>query len=444
MALRKSGAFGCALVLLTVALVGTSCSLGQAEPTAVPFVATPYAPDESGADTGAATENTPADSAENASGDRADETDNDAADDAQPVAEAAAGNAAAQPDNASAAAPAVVAPNGTALRYNGEIAAERQVVVVAETAGMVLALPVDVGDRIAEGQTLAELDTTLLAAQKEQALAGLAAAQAQLDLLNVEADPDDIAAAEAAVSAANAAYQRAVSGATDEERRLALAQLKQAEAAVTVAQAGYNRVKGNPAIGALPESLQLQQATLGLEAAQAQYDKVLKGTTQDVIAGAYAQLAQARAALQRLQEGAKDEQVRAAEAQVHQAEMAVYLAQLQISKATVKAPVAGVVSRVNSAEGAMAGPGTPLVTLLSREVKITIAVEETRLPQLQLGLPAQIRVDAYPDRLFAGEVAIIAPELDPATRTVEVTIRPNEETGLLAPGMFATVELGLP
>ena len=92
----------------------------------------------------------------------------------------------------------------------------------------------------------------------------------------------------------------------------------------------------------------------------------------------------------------------------------------------------------------MAGPGTPLVTLLSREVKITIAVEETRLPQLQLGLPAQIRVDAYPDRLFAGEVAIIAPELDPATRTVEVTIRPNEETGLLAPGMFATVELGLP
>ncbi len=40
-----------------------------------------------------------------------------------------------------------------------------------------------------------------------------------------------------------------------------------------------------------------------------------------------------------------------------------------------------------------------------------------------------------------GEVTLVAPELDPATRTVEVTIRPTEDATLLAPGMFATVEL---
>lgn len=438
-AVRKYMAFGCALCLLALPALIAGCTFGQAEPTAVPFVATPYAADEGPVD--AAGTGTETGTAETISTEpeavvaESDTTDN---------REGTSGNAVTPSNSESGnATDDLDAATGTLVRYNGEIAAEHQVVVVAETAGMILSLPLDIGDVIVEGQQLAQIDTTLLEAQKEQALAGLAAAQAQLDLIQVEAVPEDIAAAEAAVTAASAAYQRALAGATEEDRRLALAQLKQAEAAVTVAQAGYNQVKGNPAIGALPQSLQLQQATIGLEAAQAQYDKVLKGTTQDVISGAYAQLAQARAALQRLQDGAKDEQIRAVEAQVRQAEMALYLAQLQISKATVKAPVDGIVSRVNSAEGAMAGPGTPLVTLLSREVKITIDVEETRLHQVQVGLPAQIRVDAYPDLIFTGEIAIIAPELDAATRTVAVTIRPTEETDLLAPGMFATVELEL-
>jgi len=436
-------ALGCALSLLALPALIAGCNIGQAEPTTVPFVATPYAAGDTAVDSEeiAATEPEPVDEADTTN---AEPSTADAARGTAANTQGMSGNEANQ-SNAenNSTADAQTADASTPVRYNGEVVAEHQVVVVAESAGMILSLPLDVGDVIVEGQRLAQLDTTLLEAQKEQALAGLAAAQAQLDLIQVTAEPADIAAASAAVTAASASYQRALAGATEEDRRLALAQLKQAEAAVTVAQAGYNQVKGNPAIGALPQSLQLQQATIGLEAAQAQYDKVLKGTTQDVIAGAYAQLAQARAALQRLQDGAKDEQISAAAAQVRQAEMAVYLAQLQMSKATVKAPVAGVVSRVNSAEGAMAGPGTPLVTMLSRAVKITIAVEETRLQQLQLGRPAQIRVDAYPDLVFAGEVAIIAPELDASTRTVEVTIRPTEETDLLAPGMFATVELVL-
>ena len=79
--------------------------------------------------------------------------------------------------------------------------------------------------------------------------------------------------------------------------------------------------------------------------------------------------------------------------------------------------------------------------MLSREVKITIAVEEARLAQIQIGQPVTIRVDAYPDRVFQGAVAIIAPELDAGTRTVQVTIRPTEAVDVLVPGMFATVEL---
>jgi multidrug efflux pump subunit AcrA (membrane-fusion protein) len=429
--------------LVALGLVSSSCNnlTGAAQPTAVPFVATPYEPgneaisaaanESNHAGAGAAITNTNSSTITETnatSGTNTGSTD---------VAAAPAASDANQPVATGAQ------PSG-ALRYSGEIAADHQVVVVAETAGMVLDLPLQVGDIITKGTLVAQLDTTLLEAQKAQAMVGLEAATAQLALVKLPPDEDDLAAAQAAVNAAGAAYNRASGGLTEEEQRLVLAQLKQAQAAVTVAQAAYNQVKGNPAIGMLPQSLQLQQATIGVEAAQANYDKAVKGATADVIAGAYAQLAGARAQLERLKEGAKPEQIKAVEAQVKQAEMGVYLAQLQVSKATVKAPVDGIVSRVNSTVGAMAAPGAPLVTLLSPEVKIMIAVEEARLRQLQVGLPVVIRVDAYPDLTFTGAIAIIAPELDPATRTVQVTIRPTEEASVLAPGMFATVELPLP
>src|SRR5690606_23419021 len=154
------------------------------------------------------------------------------------------------------------------------------------------------------------------------------------------------------------------------------------------------------------------QATIALEAARAQYDKVAKGATDDAIAGAYAQLAQARAQLERLQQGPQAAQIRAAEAQVKQAESSLYLAQLQLDKATVEAPIDGIVAEVQTGAGSMAAPGAPLLTLLSEDVKITIAVEESRLSQIQVGQAVTIQVDAYPDRSFAGLISNIAPTVN--------------------------------
>ena len=154
------------------------------------------------------------------------------------------------------------------------------------------------------------------------------------------------------------------------------------------------------------------------EAAQAQYDKLMKGATPDQVAAASAQLASARAGLQKLLDGAKPAQIEAATAQMHAAENALYLATLQVDKATITAPMDGVVSKLQTAAGAMAAPGTPLLTLLSNDVRVTAQVEETLLPVLAPGQPATIRVEAYPDRAFKGTIAFIAPELDPTTRTV--------------------------
>jgi len=325
--------------------------------------------------------------------------------------------------------------------YNGDVVAADRVTVVTEVGGMVLEVNADVGIAVRAGDLLMRVDSAALEAQSAQALAGLEAAQAQLELVLEEPAASDIEAARAAISAADAAYQRMLEGPTAEDQRMALAQIRQSEAVVSQAQSAYDQVKTAPNIGMLPQSLQLQQATLQLEAAQAQYDKTLIGSTQDIIAGAYAQLAQARAQLARLEEGAKSGQIRAAEAQVRQAETNLYLTQLQVDKANVRAPIDGVVTQVNISAGSMTAPGTPAIVLLSHNVEVVTYIEENRISQLQVGGGASIQVDAYPDRVFNGIVSAIAPELDPATRTIRVIVQPLEDARFLSPGMFARVNL---
>jgi multidrug efflux pump subunit AcrA (membrane-fusion protein) len=328
------------------------------------------------------------------------------------------------------------------LTYNGEIMADAVVPVVAQAAGQIEEVKVRVGDSVKKGDPLVRIDSTVAEAQRAQAQAALELAQSQVELAKTQPKKTDLDAAEAAVKAARAAYNRALGGATDEEKRMALAQLRQAEAAVSVYQSQYDRIASNPFAGMMMESLQLQQATLTKEAAQAQYDKVLKGATADQIAAAYAALTGAESQLARLQRGAEPAQIKAAEAGVKQAEAAVYLAQLQLDKTNVEAPADGFIYKLDAVEGGMAGPGTALAVIFSDNVKILIPVEESRYQDVKVGQPVEIRVDAYPDRTFAGGIAEIAPTFDHATRTVQVTVR---ATGVgaaeLKPGMFATVQL---
>ncbi|MEM7535264.1 MAG: efflux RND transporter periplasmic adaptor subunit, partial [Chloroflexota bacterium] len=325
--------------------------------------------------------------------------------------------------------------------YNGDVLAKDRVAIVAEASGMVLDLTIGVGDRVFMGDVVARIDSATLEAQRAQALAGLSASQAQLELTLETADSEDVEAAQAAVAAAQASYDRLLQLPDDEDLRIAQAQIRQTEAAVSLAQSAFDEVKHRPEIGMLPQSLNLQNATLQLEAARAQYEKAIKGPTADAIAGAYAQLASARAQLARVQEGPKRAQIQSVEAQVKQAETNLYLSQLRLDKATARAPIDGIVTQVNTSIGAMASQGSPIAMLLSPEIEIIISIEEFRLSQIQVGQPALIRVEAYPDLVFLGEVAVIAPELDAATRTFKVTVRPAGDAMELLPGMFATVDL---
>lgn len=67
-------------------------------------------------------------------------------------------------------------------------------------------------------------------------------------------------------------------------------------------------------------------------------------------------------------------------------------------------------------------------------------VYENELPDVRLGDPAQVRLNAFPDRVFTGRVENIGKVLDTAVRTAPVRIVLNNP-GIMRAGMFVTATL---
>jgi membrane fusion protein, heavy metal efflux system len=106
----------------------------------------------------------------------------------------------------------------------------------------------------------------------------------------------------------------------------------------------------------------------------------------------------------------------------------------------IYAPVSGVITdqQVTNAAG-VAGLGSPNPFTISdlRYVWILCDVYENDLASVHLGESADIRLNAYPNRSFAGRVSNILPVLDPAMRTDKVRIE-LRNPGLMRVGMFVT------
>jgi membrane fusion protein, heavy metal efflux system len=108
----------------------------------------------------------------------------------------------------------------------------------------------------------------------------------------------------------------------------------------------------------------------------------------------------------------------------------------------VYAPISGVIVAQYVTNAAAAG-----VTYSGSSTVFTIAdlsvvwvicdVYENDLPRIQLGQAAQIRLNAYPDRILRGHISDIGPVLDPTIRTAKVRIEVLNP-GILRLGMFVT------
>lgn len=351
----------------------------------------------------------------------------------------------------------------------GSIEPESQVDLSFRSAGRVAQVLVSVGQPVAEGQLLAQLDTSDLELALEQANVSLQISNAQLQKLEAPPSENDLAAAqasvtvaqasvassEAALASAQANYRQLLAGATPEELAVQEAQVRQAETSVRQAQQAYDQVRGLPNVGALPQAAQLEQATISYEVARAQLAVTQRGATEAQTASALSQIAQAELSLRQarsqlltaqnnletLIEGPAQEDLEIARAQVRQAELSKIQAERSINNARVFAPFTGIVSTVNVRLGELYGGNLPAITLTDlNSFHMTVLVDELDVRQVQVGQTVRLSLDALPDADITGEVIRVSPTASNVGGVVayEVEIVPNANDAQLKAGMSAT------
>ncbi len=106
----------------------------------------------------------------------------------------------------------------------------------------------------------------------------------------------------------------------------------------------------------------------------------------------------------------------------------------------IRAPASGVITdqQVTNAAG-VAGLGSPNPFTISdlSYVWILCDVYENDLANVHIGESAEIRLNAYPDKVFTGRISNLLPVLDPTLRTAKVRIEVRNP-GLMRVGMFVT------
>ena len=115
--------------------------------------------------------------------------------------------------------------------------------------------------------------------------------------------------------------------------------------------------------------------------------------------------------------------------------------------ATVTAPIRGTVTQrqigvgqyINSEAN---GASNPVYTISDLSTVYLIAnVREVDAPLMQVGLPLEVHVLAYPDRLFKGKISWIAPSIDANTHRLLVRAEVENFDRALKPGMFANFSI---
>jgi HlyD family secretion protein len=275
----------------------------------------------------------------------------------------------------------------------GKVTPITKVEIKSKASGIVKKLYVDAGDKVHQGQVLAELDRDEIQAEVNSARAQLLSSEANLkgaqaDLIRAKVDAEGVD-----IPTLQRAYERAQQMAKD----------------------------GVVSASALDDAQRAYELAVNKrDVARAQYT-----VNQAKVAQAQADVEKNRATLNQLQE--------------------------QLSYTTITAPIDGIVlSRDVEIGDAVSsilvlGSGATLVMTLgdTSEVYVKGKVDESDIGKVYLGQPARIRVETFKDKTFTGKVTKISPmgvEKDNVT-TFEVRVSINNPGGELKAEMTANAEI---
>jgi HlyD family secretion protein len=283
----------------------------------------------------------------------------------------------------------------------GTVMPLKMAIIGSAVDGRVIEYPLNEGDRVERGQTLAQLLTDTIQLEWE-------AAEAELDLRKQE-------------------LAELENGSRPEEIGQAKARMIGAEA-----QMNYMRARGKRA-----ENLYNKNQAISQE----ERDEAVSAAT--VAEQAYQE---AKEAYQLTVEGPRKEQIAQARAQVAMQQATADRLKDQISKHTIISRFPGYVTAEHTEVGQWVKQGDPVAEVAELdEVEVKAYVVEQYVPFLRLGMAVQVEIPAIPNRTFEGQVTAIVPQADVQARTFPVKIRvKNEMTDegpLLKSGMYARVTL---
>jgi len=268
------------------------------------------------------------------------------------------------------------------LIISGEFKAFQDVDVHAKVAGYIRKIFVDVGDRVHDGQTLAELEIPELTAQ--------------------------LSGADAAVRAASQQIRRAEG------------EVQRAQSTHTAAHAAYGRLK------------QAADSRAGLVAQQEVDDAQAKDL------GSEAQVASAQAELD-----AAKQQLEVAQANQKQYTAMTGYTRIVAPFAGVVTNRYADTGTLVAAGTSSSTQAIPVVRIAEvSKLRLVLAVPESAAAQIRLGDAVQVHVDAL-QRDIQGKVARFASSLDQQTRTMETEIDFENKDGQLLPGMYTETKLAL-
>jgi membrane fusion protein, multidrug efflux system len=112
-------------------------------------------------------------------------------------------------------------------------------------------------------------------------------------------------------------------------------------------------------------------------------------------------------------------------ADVRGTEAALTGAQVNLGYTRIEAPGEGTVGERQVRPGQLVSPGTQVIPFVSKVKWVQANYRETQLSNVKVGDPAEIRIDAYPGKVFGGKVIEIAP----ASGSQFALLPPDNATG---------------
>jgi len=308
-----------------------------------------------------------------------------------------------------------------------------------------------------------ELDSAEAAYQS--ALAQFQRAQAYLEQVKLDEQQS--------LAAARARYEAALQEVKAAQERLNLLRKGRTED-IAAAQAQVERAKAMLKSAIASESQTLDTAQVRYQAALEDYQaalaqlRALKTARPEDLKAAEAQVRRASLALKAAEVRLREkqnlaEEVKAAWAQVQRLREHLANLQTQLRDTVITAPISGVVIKKSVEVGELVASaisgfaqGTELVTIADlSQLVVKVRLNEVDVARVYVGQPAEVRVDAVPEKVFKGVVSKIAPaaldrllarSVNPAAGQGEVAwfdveIKLNENHPDLKLGMSANVDI---